>query len=292
MNTISHPTAPIRCSSIRVFTVVSGTGGVGKTTVVANLAAALTLAGKRVTVVDGDLSLAHLDLLFGVSPRYTLTDFFAGTCALPDVLTTGHLGITLLPAAHSVQQVTRLSAEQKIAFLSELDALIHESELLLVDTGSGLSDITAYFATAAQEIVVVITPERTTLAEAAALVTALAATCHEKRFWVLANKVEGEHEARCLYDAFARVVFPTLHISLDLLGWIPRDSALARATTCQQMAVLAAPASPVSHAFATLAGQVGRCAREAAPVKGGLQFFFRRLLDMGAPVAPAGDSVS
>jgi flagellar biosynthesis protein FlhG len=291
MNRVSHPTTATRGSSIRVFTVVSGTGSVGKTTVVANLAAALTLAGNRVTVVDGDLSLAHLDLLLGVSPRYTLTDFFAGTCALPDVLTTGHLGITLLPAAHGVQQVTRLSAEQKIAFLSELDALVHESELLLVDTGSGLSDITAYFATAAQEIVVVITPERATLTDAAALVTALASTCHEKRFWVLTNKVEGEHDARGLYDAFARVVFPTLHISLDLLGWIPRDPELARATTRQQMAVLVAPASPVSHAFATLASQVGRCAEDASPVKGGLQFFFHRLLNMRAPVAPAGDSV-
>jgi flagellar biosynthesis protein FlhG len=275
-----------------VFTVVSGTGSVGKTTITANLAAALTLTGKRVTVVDGDLSLAHLDLLLGVSPRYTLTDFFAGTCALSDVLTTGHLGITLLPAAHSVQQVTKLSAEQKIAFLSELDALVHESELLLVDTGSGLSDLTAYFATAAQEIVVVITPERATLTDAAALVTALASTCREKRFWVLTNNVEGEHEARGLYDAFARVVFPTLHISLDLLGWIPRDPELTRATTQQQMVVLVAPTSPGSLAFARLAGQVGRCAGEAAPVKGGLQFFFRRLLHMRAPVVPAGDSVS
>jgi flagellar biosynthesis protein FlhG len=261
-----------------VFAITSGKGGVGKTNVVANLAAALTLAKKRVMVIDADLGLANLDLFLGVNPQYTLADFFAGTKPLAEIITTSHLGIMLLPAASGVQQVTALSDEQKIVFLTELDALVHTVDLVLVDTSSGISDTVTYFATAAQEIVVVVTPEPSSLTDAYALVKVLASTHQEKRFWILANNVEGERQAGRLYDILSRTALRFLNTSLDLLGWIPRDQELVRAVARRQMVMAASPGSPSARAFVTIAQRLARFVAEEAKVKGNLQFFFRRIL--------------
>lgn len=265
-------------SPVRVFSMVSGKGGVGKTNVVANLAAALTFAGKRVAVVDGDLGLANLDLLLGVRPQHTLWDFFAGRRALTDTFVTSPLGITVFPAASGAPELTRLSHEQKLLFLSELDTLPHDCDVMLVDTASGISDTVTYFASAAHEIVLVVTPEPTSLADTRALVNVLASVHGEKRFWVIANTVEDEAEAQRLLGALWRTTDRCALTSFELLGWIPRDPALTRAVMQQQMVVETAPHSPSARAFTDLARRLVATTAEAARVKGGLQFFFRGVL--------------
>jgi flagellar biosynthesis protein FlhG len=262
----------------RVFAVSSGKGGVGKTTVVANLAAALTFAGKRVTVVDGDLGLANLDLLLGVSPQYTLGDFFAGRRALTDIFVTSPLGITVLPAASGAPEVVRLNYEQKLLLLSELDNLPSDSDIMLVDTASGISDIVTYFASAAHEIVLIVTPEPTSLADAYALVKVLAAVHGEKRFQVVANMVEDETEAQRLVAVLWQTASRSLHTSFELLGWIPRDPALTRAVLQQRLVVETAPDSPSARAFTVLARHLIDSITKITHVKGGLQFFFRGVL--------------
>ena len=142
-----------------VFAITSGKGGVGKTNVVANLATALARKKKRVLVIDADLGLANLDLFLGVRPVHTLEDFFAGTVGLSEVIIANRDGVLLLPGASGVQALTALSTEQKIALLTELDVMTQEVDLVLIDTGSGISDAVTYFTTAAQEIVVVATAE-------------------------------------------------------------------------------------------------------------------------------------
>jgi flagellar biosynthesis protein FlhG len=273
-----HTNNPLELCPARVVAVTSGKGGVGKTNIVANLAAALTLAGKRVTVVDSDLGLANLDLLLGVRPQSTLADFFAGRRALMDIFVTSPLGITLLPAASGVPRVTTLSREQKLLFLSELDAVPQDANVMLVDTASGISDTVTYFVSAAHEIVLVITPEPTSLRDASALVHVLASTHGEKRFWVVANTVEDGAEARRLLDALARPVVQFFHVSFELLGWIPHDVELARAVAQQRTVIETAPDSPSARAFAALARRLLEATTHAARVKGGLQFFFRSVL--------------
>jgi flagellar biosynthesis protein FlhG len=268
----------VETAPARVFAFTSGKGGVGKTNIVANLAAALAMAGTRVAVVDGDLGLANLDLLLDVYPRYTLADFFAGKRALTDIVVTSPLGITLLPAASGIPHVTTLSSEQKLLFLSELDTLPQDADVMLVDTASGISDLVTYFASAAHEIVLVITPEPTSLTDAYALVKILASVHGEKHFWVLANTVEDEAEARRLFAALARTAQRFLPVSFDLLGWAPRDSALTHAVAQRRTVVETAPHSPSARAFAALARRLAESAEEAARVKGGLQFFFRGVL--------------
>jgi flagellar biosynthesis protein FlhG len=277
----AQPTTAMTTSSqtaTHVFAITSGKGGVGKTNTVANLAAALVKEKKRVMVMDADLGLANLDLFLGVSPQYTLADFFAGTKSLTDILTPTPLGITLLPAASGIQEVTSLTDAQKIVFLTELDALAHEFDIMLVDTSSGISDTVTYFATAAQEIIVVVMPEPSSFTDAYALIKVLASAHREKRFWILANNVEGKHDAQRLYDTLSRTALRFLNTSLDLLGWIPRDPELTRAAAHGQLVVSASPQCPSAQAFTRIAQRLMHSAAAGTWEKGNVQFFFRRIL--------------
>ena len=266
---------PVR--PIRVFAFTSGKGGVGKTNIVANVATALTLAGKRVAVLDGDLGLSNLELFFGGCSTNSLADFFAGTCPLEEIITLRRQGLLLFPAASGLQTVATLSDVQKQALVTAMDALPLDIEFLLIDTGPGVSDVVTYFATAAQEIVVVVTPEPTAVADATALIKVLATVYHEKRFWLLANTVATANEARRLYDTLVRATLP-LSVSLRLLGRIPHDPALGQAVAECRLVVESTPTCPASRAFETVAQTLMIIAAQRPHVKGGLQFFFRQQL--------------
>src|SRR5262247_2369713 len=276
-----HSPTSKHVSQVPVFAVTSGKGGVGKTNVVANLAAALALRKKRVMVIDADLGLANLDLILGVRPAYTLADFFTGLVALNDVIIQNRNGILLLPGACGVQEVTTLRHDQKIALLTEIDALGYEVDLVLVDTGSGISDAVTYFATSAQEIVVVVTPEPSSMTDAYALIKVLAFAYHEKRFRILANNVSGEEEALYLFDGLSKTALRFLNASLDFFGWIPRDPQLIRAVAHSQMVVTEASDAPSAKAFIILAERMIEMTSARVRVKGNVQFFFRRLLEGG-----------
>jgi flagellar biosynthesis protein FlhG len=262
-----------------VFAITSGKGGVGKTNVVANLAAALAQRNKRVLVIDADLGMANLDLFLGVKPTHTLADFFSGAATLEEIIISNPNGILLLPGASGVQEITALRHEQKAALLTELDALTHAMDLVLVDTGSGISDAVTYFTTAAQEIVVVVTPEPSSMTDAYALVKVLASIHGQKRFWILANSVSGAEEARRLFDTLSRTALRFLNASLDFLGWIPRDAQLMRSVARAQMVVMNAPNSPSAHSFVALAERLVQLASAGVKLKGNVQFFFRRMLE-------------
>jgi flagellar biosynthesis protein FlhG len=262
----------------RVFAVTSGKGGVGKTNTVANIAVALARTQKKVLLMDADLGLANLDLFLGVKPRYTLADFFAGNMSLAEIIVTTPMGVSLLPGGSGVQEVTTLSDEQKIAFVTELDALTHDIDVVLVDTGSGISDTVTYFTTAAQEIIVVVTPDPSSMTDAYALLKVLASKHHEKRFWVLANTVDGELAARRLYDTLSRTALRYLNISLDFLGWVPWDQELRRASSRGQLVSTDSAGAPSARAFSTIAARLLQHAATESRVKGNLQFFFRRVL--------------
>jgi flagellar biosynthesis protein FlhG len=268
-------------AAVPTFAITSGKGGVGKTNVVANLAAALAQKHKRVMVIDADLGLANLDIFLSVKPKYTLADFFSGAASLEDIITINRDGILLLPGASGVQEVTALKGDQKLALLTELDRLTHEMDIVLIDTGSGISDAVTYFTTAAQEIVVVVTPEPSSLTDAYAVVKVLSSTYHEKCFRILANNVSGEEEARRVFNRLSNTALRFLNASLDLLGWVPRDPQLMRSVARAQMVVNEASDAPSTRAFLAIADRILDSIAAGVKVKGNLQFFFRRVLDGG-----------
>jgi flagellar biosynthesis protein FlhG len=207
-----------------------------------------------------------------------LADFFAGEVALEKIFVANRDGVLVLPGASGVQEITALNWDQKAALLTELDGLSRQLDLVLIDTGSGISDVVTYFTTAAQEIVVVVAPEPTSITDAYALIKVLASRHQQKRFWILANSVSDESEARRLFDTLSGAALRFLNSSLDLLGWVPRDAELARAVARSQTVVADAPRSPSARAFGFLAERLADIAA-GARVKGNVQFFFRRMLE-------------
>jgi len=179
-----------------------------------------------------------------------------------------------------VQEITALSADQKAALVTELDTVTLDFDIVLVDTGSGISDAVTYFTTAAQEIVVVVNPEPASITDAYALVKVLASNYHQKRFLILANAVADADEAQRLFATLSGAALRFLNVSLDFLAWVPRDPELLRAVARGQTVVNAAAQSPSARAFASIAEQLVRRVGGVKP-KGNLQFFFRRMLESG-----------
>jgi flagellar biosynthesis protein FlhG len=262
-----------------VFAIASGKGGVGKTNVAANLAAALARRRRRVLAIDADMGLANLDLLFGVKPAYTLADFFSGRAALDEIITTTAQGVLFLPGVSGVQELTSLSAGQKLALASGLENAAGRVDIVIVDTSSGISDATTYFAAAAQEIVVVVTPEPTSLTDAYALIKVLARDHGQKRFRILANNVVDAEQARGLFGGLSGAAVRFLNVSLSYLGWIPNDPALLAAVLHSRLVVDEAKTSPSAQAFGAVADELIGIAAAGVRVKGNLQFFFRQVME-------------
>ncbi len=263
--------------SIRVVAVTSGKGGVGKTNVTANLAVALAHLGRRVMVLDADLGLGNLDVLLGLTPRYSLADVLTGQRRLRDVLVSGPGGITVLPAGSGFQDLTALTDAQMRELQSEMDELQEQTDVLLIDTGAGIGRNVTSFATMAQDIIVVVAPEPTSLTDAYALMKVLSTQHSERRFRLLVSMTRTPTDGRDVYRKLSLVAERFLHISIDFLGSIPYDPRLVEAVCQQRPLVELYPQSKAAQAFLGLAHDVADWPLPESP-KGGLQFFWKSLL--------------
>lgn len=264
-------------SYTHVITVTSGKGGVGKTNVVANLAVALSRAGKEVLVLDADLGLGNIDVLLGLAPRYTLEHVLAGSHHLSDIVMRGPAGIHVLPASSGLPQLTALTDAQQLLLQSELEDVAKTVDVLLIDTGAGISPNVTYFASAAQETVVVISPEPTSLTDAYALIKVLCRQHRERKFRVLVNMVKSQRDATQTFRKLDAAAHRFLNINLEYLGYIPFDDYLPMAVREQKAVTECFPHSPASRAFAQLAGQIVEWPVPELP-KSTVQFLWRQLI--------------
>lgn len=262
-----------------VLSVTSGKGGVGKTAVVANVAVALGKKGKKVLIIDADLGLANVDVVFGLTPKYNLNHFFAGEQDLNTILIDGPLGVKILPAGSGVQDFTHLDAHQRMRFMDELDSLHDQFDVVLIDTEAGISENVTYFNVAAQDILVVTSPEPTAITDAYALMKLLSTQYHERRFCLVVNSVQDEEEALDVYRKLTMVANRYLDISIDFLGGIPYDKRMHEAIRRQKVMIELFPTAKTSNAFEALANSLVSDAKDHAP-KGTLQFFWKNLLSM------------
>ena len=252
--------------AVRVIAVTSGKGGVGKTNVVTNLAIALSRLGKKVLVMDADLSLANIDILLGLTPDYHIGHVLNGERLISEILVDGPAGITILPASSGWEDLTALDDMQKLSLLEQMDALDRDFEIVLVDTAAGIGNNVLYFNQAAQERVVVVTPEPTSLTDAYALIKVLSQH-KEKYFRLLMNMVQDEKEAKDVYRKLAAVADRFLDdVSLDYLGFVPTDKNLVNAVRHQKALVEAYPQTPASKQIVKL-GRTDK--RESAPGRPG-----------------------
>ncbi len=271
--------ATARKPPVRVITVSSGKGGVGKSSIVVNLAVALDRAGKRVMIVDADLGLANIDVLLGLNPRYNISHVLDGSRQIDDVLVNGPGNIRILSATSGVQELTRLSDEQKLMLIDVMDDLETEVDVLLIDNGAGISDSVLYFNLAAQEKIVVVTPEPTSLTDAYAFIKVLHLRHGERHFKIITNSIKDPRAGKAVFAQISKVAEHFLDgLSLSYLGSIPYDINLHRAVMQQRSILDAYPDTKASRAFEGLA----RALEQDAPSHdhGNIQFFWKRLLQL------------
>lgn len=268
---------PAPKNPVRVMAVSSGKGGVGKTNMVLNLAIALDQLGKNVLILDADLGLANIDVLLGLTPRYNIAHVINGSKRLDEILVQGPGEIRIMPASSGVQELTKLSDEQKLHFLEALDELESTLDVLLIDTAAGISDTVLYFILAAHEKIVVVTPEPTSLTDAYAMIKVLYTQYSERHFKILANGVRDENSGKAIFANIAKVADHFLDgMSLDYLGCVPYDPNIHKSVMKQQPLLYSFPNSPAATAITELARRIDR---SPAHINGGnIQFFWKRLL--------------
>ncbi len=260
-----------------VLSVTSGKGGVGKTNIAVNLASALAALGKKVVLLDADLGLANVDVLLGMTPKYNIFHLFEGI-RLKDVLLDTPYGFKVLPASSGVSEMLSLSAGQKLSLLEAMDELDAELDFLIVDTGAGINENVLYFNMAAQERLVVLTPEPTSLTDAYALIKVMQQKHGVDNFKVLGNLMPDEKTAK---DIFTRLYKACDHfltgISLDFVGSIPRDASVRSAVVNQIPFFVNEGKGAAKEAVRTLANNIITWNVPKA-LDGNIKFFWKQLL--------------
>lgn len=261
-----------------VLSVTSGKGGVGKTNFSVNLACELSSLGYSVVVLDADLGLANVDIVLGIAPEKNLFHLLHQDARLDEVLQKTDYGFSILPASSGISEMLALDTGQKLELLEALDGLDDNVDFLIVDTGAGINDNVIYFNIAVQERILILTPEPTSLTDAYALIKVLKVEHGIERFRVVVNMAKSEQEAK---KVFAKLHSACDHfmsgISLDLLGFIPRDDKVRKAVIQQTPFTRLDPSSPASRKMAELAAKVSSL--EAPKVlDGNIKFFWKKLL--------------
>lgn len=268
----------------RIVAVTSGKGGAGKTNVAVNLSIALADQGHRVVLMDLDLGLANADILLGVDARHTLADVISGRRRLDEVLMQVAPRLRLLPGASGFARAANLSSEDREALLAGLEALEASADLLVVDTGAGISQNVIPFVCAADEAVVVTTPEPTSVTDAFMMIKTIVRYGSPERLRLLVNQARDRGEAFRVAERIAAVSRQILKAPVEKMGYVVSDYRLQAAVQRRRPVLWDTPQAASSACFRTLAGILaGRGARRATtPPRG----FFRRLLSW----APAGRS--
>lgn len=262
---------------IKVMAVTGGKGGVGKTNVSLNLAISLAKQGKRVLVLDADLGLANVDVLLGLRVDKNLSHVLKGECTLDDILVTGPHGVKIAPATSGSKSMAELGPTEHAGLIRAFSELRTEIDVLIIDTAAGISDMVMSFSRAAQDVLVVVCDEPTSLTDAYALIKILNREHGVFKFKIVANMVRSEREGKELFSKLSKVTGRFLDVALELVGVIPFDENIRKSVRKQAAIVDAYPSSPAALAITNLAQKSMTWPIPAQP-GGHLEFFIEQLV--------------
>ncbi|HSV71907.1 MAG TPA: MinD/ParA family protein [Methylibium sp.] len=246
----------------RILAVTSGKGGVGKTFISANLAAALARRGLNVLVLDADLGLANLDVVLNLHPKVTLHDVFTGQADLEQAVLPAPGGFSVLLAGSGLVEYSRLTPEVRDQLLAVIEKVAPRYDIVLLDTGAGISDVVLYTVSLAGEVLVVVTPEPTSMTDAYATIKVLATQQERRELRLVVNQVprvgDGKAVAGQLQQVVDRFVAPSVGapVRVSLLGDVPTDPAVRDAVKKRQLVVESLPGTAAAQAIMALAARL------------------------------------
>jgi flagellar biosynthesis protein FlhG len=260
-----------------VISISSGKGGVGKTTMVCNMAFKLAQMGKKVLLFDGDMGMANIDIFFSVRPQGTIHDVITGEKTIQDVMMEVAPNIFLIPGGSGISELQSMDHFSRRALVEKVSALPQDFDFMLIDTSPGLGDNVLYFNSAADTKVVILTPDPSSLADSYALIKVLNKKYRESHFSLICNQVKDEIEGLRLYQKFSDVSSRFLNIGLDYVGSVPQDPVLRMSNQMQRLVVKHEPHSISAQAIGQLVTRLGRL-NSQTETRGGLQKFWEQVI--------------
>jgi flagellar biosynthesis protein FlhG len=264
----------------RVIAVSSGKGGVGKTSLVVNLAITLAAMGQRVVVFDADLGLANAEVLMGISPPSTLFDCLYGGKDIEDILIPGPCGVKLISGGSGFLELANLDNARRQQIIDTLSYFDREADFLIVDTGAGIHKNVLGFVAAANEVIIVVTPEPTSLTDAYSLIKILAMFKIHSEVMLVVNRAADEREAKVTAQRIEKVVAQFLQIKVANIGWIVDDKMVGQAVKNQEPFSLFHPYSKAARNISSIARCLVSGRKEAGPPPkngSGVRSFVHRL---------------
>ncbi len=266
----------------RIITVTSGKGGVGKSNTAINLAIQFRKMGQRVIILDADFGLANIEVMFGAVPKHNLCDLIYQGKNIREIITWGPMEVGFISGGSGIAGMSNLSKDYLNYIIQNLVELDEMADTIIVDTGAGISDAVLEFLVASGEILLVTTPEPTSITDSYSLLKALRRhprySQEASQIKVLANKVFGEAEAEALYGKLEAVVGRYLKMPISYLGMIPQDTQLARAVMQQMPVSLDNPRARSAVAYETIAARLMNKEAASSVTRRGMAAFFSHII--------------
>lgn len=259
----------------RVIAVTSGKGGVGKTNVAANLSICLAAARRKVTIIDADFGLANLDLIFNVRTNRNIAQLAHGRRSMDELVVPVRGGVSLVCGVSGMTELAQMTDFQRNHIIEQMSTLEDTNDVIIVDTGAGISSNVLSFCEAADHTIIVTTPEPTSMTDAYAMIKALSKGHSGVKLSLLVNMVESRNQARKVYRKLADTARKFLSISITDAGYVLYDESVSNAVQRCEPVVLAYPRSQASYCFLTLASKFGRGAEASENDEG----FFRKVVN-------------
>ncbi|KAB8027728.1 MinD/ParA family protein [Fluviispira multicolorata] len=260
-----------------VIAISGGKGGVGKTLTTANLGLCMARLGMRTLLIDGDFGLANLDVILNLRPKFTLDDVLCGERHLKEIIMTGPEGVRIIPSSSGVMKVPELDKLQKLVLLDQIEALDEEFDVVIIDTPAGVSKNVQYWTTSAAEVIMVVTPEPTSLADCYASIKILAQVTLENSFKLIVNMAQNDLEAKRIYEKISSLADEYLQVRVEYLGFIPFDESVRASVRERVPYVQRYPFSLASQGLRDISRQIVTQSN-VGQLKGTMQFFWRRMI--------------
>jgi flagellar biosynthesis protein FlhG len=262
---------------MRVISVTGGKGGIGKTTISVNLAIAYAKMKKKVLLFDADLGLANVDVMLGLKPKKNLYDYLTGKCDLNDICIHGPHGLMIVPASSGIQKMADLTLIESTELIRSFSTLTQSIDIMLIDMASGISNQVIDFTHASQEILIVICNDPSSLMDSYAVIKILHQKYGRDRFGVIVNKVINTQEGYDVFSKFQHVIAKFINVNMNYLGCVPSDDYISMSARERISVVDKYPHSSSAVALTSLCHGINHW-HDDASVKGGIHFFFERLI--------------
>lgn len=262
---------------MRVIAVTGGKGGIGKTTLSVNLAIAMAKLQKKVMLFDADLGLANVDVLLGLNPAHNISDFLTGTCALNEVCMTGPHGLKIIPSSSGIQKFVELSVFESAELIRSFSVLSDQLDYLFIDMASGISTQVIDFTHAAQDILIIVCNDPSSLMDSYAIMKILHQKYARSRFGVVVNNVLNQREGFDVFSHFQAASSKFINVNMNYLGFVPQDDYVHLAARERNAVVDQFPQSDAAKAISNVAHNISEWHDERM-IPGGIHFFFDRFI--------------